>query len=103
LDTRAVQCPPEPGLPQLACFHAHDATTPAPAPHATTPAPHAAIRGLPGPHPAARPQPRKPRAPATGPGRTAATGPGTAGRPAPATTQGGCHRDDPAGTHAHGK
>jgi hypothetical protein len=46
LDTRAVQRPPEPGLPQLACFHAHDATTPAPTPHV-------AICGLPGPHPAA--------------------------------------------------
>jgi hypothetical protein len=29
LDTRAVQRPPQPGLPQLACLHAHDATTPA--------------------------------------------------------------------------
>ena len=59
LDTRAVQRPPEPGLPQLACLHAHDATTPAPTPHA-------AIRGPPGPHPAVGQSRRKPGHPHPG-------------------------------------
>ena len=77
LDTRAVKRPPEPGLPQLACLHAHDATTPAPTRHAVT-------RGPPGPHPAVGQSRRKPRAPASGPGEQQPPGPGTAARQAPA-------------------